>query len=115
MAEKAPGKQLSKYYWLVLVFFLLVTGVGAGALLLNGSSSREAASRLERVNTYVRPMLEAGEKINTKALYLQIGLLRYIADYDSDPNTVVTPSRSAVNPDATTSAAKTPMAAPNPA
>ncbi|MBI5416934.1 hypothetical protein HZA55_03155 [Candidatus Poribacteria bacterium] len=84
MAEKTAGKQLQKGFYLIIISMFIVCIVSLSSLLIVQKSLKSTQNSIELITETHQPLIKSAERINALALESELGLMRYIAEYDKD-------------------------------
>lgn len=84
MAEKTAGKQLQKGFYLIIISMIIVCIVSLTSLLIVQKSLKSTQHNIELITETHQPLIKSAERINALALESELGLMRYIAEYDKD-------------------------------
>ncbi|MBI5207628.1 MAG: hypothetical protein HY934_07540 [Candidatus Firestonebacteria bacterium] len=88
MADKTPGKQLKKGFYIIISFMFGVCIISFTSIFIVQNSLKSIQKNINIIIESYQPIIKSTENINAYSLEAELGLMRYIAEYDKDISAV---------------------------
>ncbi len=84
MAEKTIGKQLQTGFYIIIISMVVVCTVSIISLFIVQKSLKSIQDNITLITNVYQPLIKSTERIHANSLEVELGLLRYVAEYDKD-------------------------------